>query len=165
MTLSTTLDKSSPNNFELVFPLVPSETALSANDEFILNIHTTILPAVTMVTSERHWQNAKITEAGLLDFEQMNVSYYVDSQFKNWQLLFGWMSYINNNNDKKMEKRQDFVIDASLRIIDNFQSDILSLSFIGMYPVILSEVSMSYREGEIVLESNVTFNYDYYKIN
>ncbi len=33
-----------------------------------------------------------------------------------------------------------------------------------MWPMDLSEVSMSYREGEVILEANITFVYDYYEI-
>jgi hypothetical protein len=74
------------------------------------------------------------------------------------------MSYINNNKDKMIERKENFGVDGSLIITDNFQNKILSLNFIDIWPMDMSEVSLSYREGEIFLESNVTFAYDYYEI-
>lgn len=164
MTLSVEMNKSSPTNFSMVFPILPVRSSLSANEEFTLNIHTTVIPGVTLDLLERRWQSAKANDIGMMEFQQMNTGFLVDSQFKNWKLLFEWMSYINNNKDKMIESKQNFGVDGSLIITDNFQSNILLLRFVDIFPMDLSEVSLSYREGEVVLESNVTFAYDYYEI-
>jgi len=164
MPLSVEMNKSSPTNFSMVFPILPVRTALSANQEFTLNIHTTVIPGVSIEMLERRWQSTKAQDVGNMEFQQMNTGFIVDAQFKNWQLLFEWMTYINNNKDKMVESKQNFGVDANLLITDNFQNRILALNFVDIWPMDLSEVSLSYREGEIVLESNITFAYDYYEI-
>lgn len=164
MTISLEMNKSSPINFNITFPLLPIRATLAANEEFTLNIHTTVIPGVTLEMLERRWQGTRSNISGNMEFQQMNTGFIVDAQFKNWQLLFEWMSYINNNKDKMMEQHSNFGVDSSLVVTDNFQSKILGIKFVDMWPMDLSEVSMSYREGEVILEANITFIYDYYEI-
>lgn len=163
--LSVNLQKANPTGFELSFPLIPGQTEVGANEELILNIHGTVLPSITIPPLETYWQNTKRQDAGgPVDFEQMTVQFVIDSQFLNWRLIHDWMMYIANNKDKMMEKNENFKVDAALRIIDNFNNDILGVQFIGMYPTNLQEVSFSMKEGEILLEGGATFVYDYFVI-
>jgi len=164
MAISLEMNKSSPINFNLTFPLLPVRGTLAANEEFTLNIHTTVIPGVTLEMLERRWQSTRANATGNMEFQPMNTGFIVDAQFKNWQLLFEWMSYINNNKDKMIEEHSNYGVDSSLIVTDNFQSKILGIRFVDMFPMDLSEVSMSYREGEVILEANITFMFDYYEI-
>jgi hypothetical protein len=149
MTISTELNRATPTNFEMVFPLLPPQTGIEANKEFTLNIHGAILPAVSIPNEIAGWQNSVHKVAGgPVDFEIMNVMFLVDAQFKNWKLLWNWMAYIANGRDKMAENHSKFAVD-----------------FKGMWPTNIQEVSFSYKEGEVLLESSVTFVYDYFTVN
>ena len=165
MALTTQLNKSSAFSFELVFPLIPVQTELRGNTEFSLNIFSTVLPGVTLDTSEQNWMGGRTNRAtGALTFEPWNVSYVVDSELKNWQLMFQWFMYINNNKDKYIELQDNYAVDATLRVLDNFQSQVFSLFFVNVWPNSMGEVSMTYRESEMNLESQVSFVYDRFEI-
>jgi len=159
------LNKATPANFELTFPLLPTQVTLQANEPLILNITSVILPAVNLNPIESMWQGAKRKIAeGPLDYEILNTQFIVDAQFNNWKLLYKWMAYISNNSDKMLELYENFAVDASLRIIDNFNNNILGVQFVGMWPQNIQEVSLSHKESEVLLESGVTFIYDYFKL-
>ena len=164
-TLSVELNKSNPTNFELTFPLIPGQTEIGASNELILNIHGAVLPAISIPEIERNWQNTKGKIAGgPVEFEIMQVQFIVDAQFLNWRLLRNWMMYISNNKDKMNEHYANYVVDSTLRIIDNFNNDVIGISFVGMWPMNLQEVSFSMKEGEIMLEGGATFTYDYFTV-
>lgn len=159
------IDKSTPTNYQLIFPLIPTETTIGANNPFVMNIHSAILPSVSLATEELRWQSNK-TKHGLtpMEFDPWLVSFVVDSQLANWKLLFKWMSYVNNNNDKIAEEQKDYAVDCSLIVTDNYAKSILEVIFVSIWPSILGEVSFSQREGDVLLESTINFNYDYFYI-
>lgn len=161
------IDKSTPSNFQLVFPLIPTESSIGANNPFVINIHSAILPSVSIGEDELRWQGNK-TKRGLLpmEFDPWLVSFVVDSRLSNWKLLFKWMSYINNNNNKIAEEQKNYGVDCSLIVTDNYGSatPVLEVVFIDIWPSTLGEVSFSYRESDVILESTINFNYDYFYI-
>jgi len=161
----TQLNKASPFSFELVFPVIPPQTEIRAGREFILNIYETVIPGVTLESSEDSWQGGKVNRAtGALTFEPWNVNYTVDSELKNWTVIYQWMMYINNNKDKYIEMQHLYSVDATLRVIDNFHKQVFTLFFDDVWPVSLGEVSLTYREGEPNLEANVSFMYDRFEV-
>jgi len=165
MTVTTNLQKASPASFELVFPILPEGVGLSSGRELTLNIFSTIIPGVTMDVEEQRWQGTKTTQAaGVLTFEQWNVNFLVDSELLNWKSLFNWLVYINNNKDKMLENPEDYVVDATLRVIDNFGSGVFKLYFVNVWINALAELTMSHREGDQQLECNAQFVYDRFEL-
>lgn len=165
MTLNAQLNKASTFSFELVFPLIPIQTDLRANEEFTLNIYETVLPGVSMGIEDRRWQGGVIHLAsGELTFEPWNVNFVVDSEFKNWQILFKWLTFINNNKDKYIDIPYNYTTDATLKIVDNFQNHKFSLFFVNVWPNSLGEISLTYREGEAIMDAQVSFTYDRFEI-
>ena len=165
MPLDVNVDKASPASFELVFPILPEGVGLASGKELTLNIFSTIIPGVTMDVEELRWQATKTTQAtGTLTFEQWNVNFLVDSELLNWKSLFNWLTFINNNKDKMLESPEDYVVDATLRVIDNFGSEVFRLFFTGVWINALAELTMSHREGEQVLECNGQFVYDRFEL-
>lgn len=160
------IDKSSPSNYKLVFPKIPTETSVSVNNPFIMNIHSAILPSVSIAQNDDlRWQGNKTLRGTLpMEFDSWLVSFVVDSLFANWKLLFNWMSYINNNNDKIAEYHNNHSVDCSLIVTDNYNTSILEVIFVSVWPGTLGEVSFSQREGDILLESTINFNYDRFYI-
>lgn len=158
-------DKSTPSNYNLVFPLIPTETSISAINPFVMNVHSAILPSVSLSSDELRWQGNK-TRRGILplEFDPWLISFVVDSNLYNWRLIFKWMSYINNNYNKIAEYHSDYSVDCSLVITDNYNNSILEVIFVSLWPSLLGEVSFSQRESDILLESTVNFQYDYFYV-
>jgi hypothetical protein len=159
------MDKGTPTNYQLVFPLIPSESSIAANNPFVMNIHSAMIPSITMAVEEHRWQGNK-TKHGMtpIEYDPWMVSFTVDSLLYNWKLLFDWMSYINNNNDKVSEYHNRYSVDCSLVVTNNYGYAVLEVIFVGIWPSTMGEVSFSQREGDILLESTVNFNYDYFYV-
>lgn len=159
------IDKGSPTNYQLIFPLIPSESSIGVNNPFVMNIHSAMLPSITLASEELRWQGNK-TRRGLIpmEFDPWLVSFVVDSRLDNWKLLFKWMSYINNNNDKISEYHNRYSVDCSLVVTSNYGIPIMEVIFVGIWPSNIQEVSFSQREGDILLESAVSFSYDYFYV-
>jgi len=164
MTITTTLNHSSPSNFELCFPKLPSETTLDAGDEFTLSIFSTIVPSLNLDLIEHRWMGSATQRAsGNVVFEPWNINFIVDVNFTNWQLLYNWVTYINNAKDDYIKEHSNYAVDATLRVTDNFQAEIFKLFFVGVWITNLGEVTLSYREGDQVLECSASFAYDYFE--
>ena len=162
---STELNKATPTNFQLVFPLLPPQVSLHANTELILNIHSAVLPAVSLNPIEVDWQGARHKMHGTpMDFEIFNVTFNVDASFRNWKLLFNWMNMISNGKDQMAQFYKEYAIDAAVNVINNFEQPVLVVKFSGMWPTNLQEVSFSFKEGEVLLECSATFVYDYFTV-
>jgi len=162
---TVTINRATPVSYKLTIPLLPTETSLSATKELILDIFGTIIPTVTLDQTEERWQAAKMQMAsGSVTFDTWTFSFIVDNQFKNWKSLFKWLVYINNNTDSYNKRPQQYAIDCSLSIIDNFNKEILRIFFKNVWIQALGEVSMSQREGEMILECNTTMQYDRFEI-
>lgn len=161
----TNINKATPTNFELIFPVLPRQVSLAANNEFILNLQGVVLPSMSLTPVEVYWQDTKHKAAGgPLEFDQMTVQFLVDSNFSNWKVIYEWMTYISNNKDKMMEEHHNFAVDSSLSIQDNFQREIMRIGFVGMWPTNLQETSFSTKEAEVSIESSATFVYDYFEV-
>lgn len=158
------LDKLTPTNFQLIFPKLPTESTITANNPLIMNIFSAVIPAVSIAEEELRWQGNKTKHAlEAIEFDSWLVSYVVDSEIKNWSLLFKWMAFINDNIVKHEEHRE-YAVDASLIVTSNYRVPQLEVSFIDIWPSTLGEVSFSTREGDVQLESTVNFTYDYFTV-
>lgn len=166
MALETTIiDKSNPTNFQLVFPLVPGASDINANNELTLNIFNTVIPSVGADIQQSNWQGAVVPfAAGGTTFDNWNVRFVVDEQLNNWRLLFTWFTFINNNKDKYLDHFDDYVVDGSLKILDNFEKTIFSITVKNLWPISIDSVELDYRNGESNLECGATFAYTYYEL-
>jgi hypothetical protein len=159
------LDKATPTNYQLVFPVVPTETTISAMNPLTLNIFSTVLPGVSFGETEFNWESNKTKRATApMMYENWNVNFVVDSLFENWRVLLNWMKFINNNNDKIAELHKEYSVDASFIITDNYRSPILNVTFRSVWPISVGAVNLSQREGDVQIESQADFVYDYFDI-
>jgi hypothetical protein len=158
-------DKATPTNYQLIFPLIPTESSISANNPFVMNIHSAVIPSLSIAVNEMFWQGNKVRyDLNPIEFDPWLVSFVVDAQLLNWSLLFRWMSFINNNWNKISEYHDEYAVDVSMVITDNYGNSVLELIFVDIWPSTLGEISFSQREGDVILESTVNFNYDYFYV-
>ena len=165
MATSVVINRATPVSYRLTIPLLPTETSLAATRELILDVYGVVIPTATLDSTSERWQEAQMQMAsGSITFDAWGFSYIVDSEFKNWQVLFRWLTFINNNINLSVKKPQAYSVDCSLSIIDNFNKEILRMLFKNAWLQSLGEVSMSQREGESILESSCVLYYDRYEI-
>ena len=158
------IDKATPTNFQLIFPKLPTEDSISANNPFIMNIFSAVIPSVSLAEEELRWQSHKTKHVlEPMEFDTWLVSYVVDAGIRNWQLLFKWMSYVNDNQVKH-ELHKNYAVDASLVVFSNYRVPVVELQFVDIWPSTLGELSFSTREGDVYLESTVNFTYDYFVV-
>jgi hypothetical protein len=161
----TNLNKSSPENFELLFPVLPNLGSLKESNSLSMNVFSSVLPTITLDTREQNWMGGKANwDSGGISYEPWYVNFLIDDNFDNWKILYNWINYINNNKDRYGRDRPDYVVDASLNILNNMRESIMTINFKNVWPSMLGEISMSYREGEVNLASSVNFMYDRYEI-
>ena len=162
--VSTNVNLATPSHFELNFPKIPTVTNITSTNELTLNIFSSVIPGLSLDQNEIRWMAAKVSYPTGITFEPWNVSFYVDSQFKNWVIMHNWLTHINNNKDTFITKLHDYVVDASLGVMDNFNNITLKIFFKNIWPQNLSEVVLSHKESEMYLESTITFYYDRFEI-
>jgi hypothetical protein len=163
--MRTNLNKATPSNFELIFPMVPMGDNIRDTQGLTLNIHTTVIPSLTLDTTEVPWQGGTIhQDIGSITFEPWLVQFTVDSTFSNWMVLYKWITFINNNKDRYGRSTDQYKVDATLRILDNFRSEILVMDLTGVWINMLGDINLTYREGDNNLESSANFIYDRYEI-
>ena len=165
MPLNVTLDKSSPNLFQLVFPMVPHEQNINESNELILNVFSSIIPGISISEMSQDWQGMKTTFAtSELQFDPWSIDFVVDKKFRNWRMIFNWLMFIHNNSDKPMEISKLYKIDASLIILSAWREPIINIKFYDIYPLSLGQVSLSMRDAQQLLECNASFAFQRFNI-
>ncbi|MFA5397016.1 MAG: hypothetical protein WC346_13485 [Methanogenium sp.] len=160
------LGKASATQYRLVLDRIPvSGSKRSDMDALKLNIFNVNLPSVTLDTQQMNWQGMHTQmHQGGITFDQLNISFVVDSQFKNWKVCFDWLVYIANNYNKPTSKPSDYVTDASLIVLDNWDNALFNIRFINLWITSLGELTFSVRDGETHIECTANFNYDRYEV-
>jgi hypothetical protein len=74
------------------------------------------------------------------------------------------LCFINNNKDIAGNAIENYGIDASLLLYDNYERIVMKLKFVSLFPLTLESVALTTRQGENYLESSCSFIYDYFEI-
>ena len=163
--MRTNLNKATASNFQLIFPKIPTGDSVKDMKQLSLNIHATIIPSLTLSTTDIDWQGGKYhNDIGELTFENWYINFTVDSTFSNWLTLYKWLTFINNNKDTYGRSTDQYKVDATLQVLDNFRNEILVMDIHGIFINMLGEITLTYREGSANLESSANFTYDRYEI-
>lgn len=154
------LNKSSGANYELIFPVLPVTKGIRDADILSLNIHGTVVPAISLGTDEGFWQGGTVPRAiSGITYEPWYVNFTVDSNWCNWALLYRWITLVDDGNTHYGRSTTDYFTDASLSIYDNASNRVMSIKIVNIYPSSLNEVSLSQRDGQESLDCGVNFNY------
>ena len=160
-----TLMPAQSDKFVLSMPMLPTSSNLTDNVSLTLHMFETIIPGISFTVNNRDWQGYITKDVySALEFEDLTASYVVDEDYDNWKLLYNWMTFINNNNNIAGNSKENYSIDASLIMYDNFIKPIMKLNFVGLFPSSLDAITLSHRDGEEILTGTCTFTYDYYEI-
>lgn len=159
------LNKATSQNFQLIFPKIPTEKDLRGSEILSLNIHGTVVPSMTIDSVMLGWQGGQYPMAKApITFEPWYTNFEVDSDFSNWHKLYKWINFINNNEDNYDRNPGNYWVDATLQLVDNFDKPVLLVEIHNIFPTMLGEISLSYREGEQNIQSSVSFAYTLFKV-
>ena len=154
------LNKSGGNNYELIFPILPITEKITDTDILTLNIHGTVIPAISMATEERNWQGGVAPMAmSPITYEPWYVNFTVDSNWCNWYMIYKWMTFIDDGNTHYGRSTKDYYVDATLLVYDNAENKIMTIKIVNIYPTNLNEVTLSHRDGQEILDCGANFNY------
>lgn len=157
------IDKSTPSLFQLIFS--PLTAINDTAEDFILNLHTTNIPSLSISVDDHHWQGALAkSPGGEITFDDWTVDFIVDEQYNNWFMLYKWLTWINNNKDIFTRDFPDYAVDARLILKNNWKQDIIVVKFINIWPSSLGDISLTSRSSEEYTECNVVFSYDRYEV-
>jgi len=160
MSVIQNLNKAKGHSYELIFPMIPVAEKPKDMDIFTMNIHGTVIPSMTVGTTEPNWQNASYPMAiAPTTFEPWFVNFTVDSDFCNWYIIYKWILFINNPSTGLERSFKDYAVDATLKLINNESHEVMNINIRNIYPTLLNEVSLSHRDGESYLDCAVNFNY------
>jgi len=158
MSVDTYLEKTSPDRYNLIFPRLPSNTDLALNHRLVLSIFGSLVPGITLDIVTKAWQGMTVPDpSAQLQYDDWNISFMVDSDLKNWLLIYDWLMYIHDNNTHSYNK--NFTVDASLVMINQFNNPEVTFIFKNMFPVSLSSIDLSSRNSQSYLECTCTFKY------
>ena len=159
--MRTNLNKATASNFQLIFPKIPTGSDIKDMKQLSMNIHSTVIPSMTITTTDINWQGGVYhQDIGELVFDNWYVNFTVDSTFSNWLTLYKWLTFINNNKDTYGRSTDQYKVDATLQVLDNFRNEILVMDIHGIFINMIGEITLTYREGSQNLESSANFTYD-----
>ena len=148
------------------------------NDRFIVDdvgllCSDAVLPgsAFATINTVGDYQGLVERMAHTRNFTQINFDFYVDLEYKSMKFLEHWMEYISGSSSAdpasdnyhfRMRYPKEYKSNDT-RVV-KFEKDynrFLEYRFIGLFPISLSSVKVSYQ-GSQVLKATATFSYDRY---
>jgi len=166
MTIST-LSKANATQYKLVLHKIPViGSTIHDLDTLRLNIFNVILPGINLDMSQMPWQGLHTPmHQGGINFDPLTINFVVDGRFANWKILFDWLISIANNKDKATSLADEYVTDASLLLMDNWDTILFKIVFKNLWITSLGELTFSIRDGETHIECSSVFTYDRYEVS
>ena len=161
-----------PQGWRLILPNIPPNTlsqnlskTVSETRPFHLNLTGTILPTIGF-TIERLNHIFKYREiTGRIDYGAWTTTFIIDEKLDSYTSMFKWLQFIDaNQSDQDRHSKREYLTDGYLSILSNYRIQTNLFKFINLSPTRLGQVSLDYSRGEMVISSDITFEYDYIKL-
>jgi hypothetical protein len=106
------------------------------------------------------------TPGGKYTYDDLNVSFMVDENMKNWIEVYEWMQSIGILNDiSDTIPHNDKFSNAKLTIMNSSYKPKLQVTFYDMFPIGISGIEFnSTLPDNIAIIASATFAFNYYKI-
>jgi len=98
-----------------------------------------------------------------LTFDPCSLEFVVDENFDSYLEIFNWMQDMRAGSSVN-GKTKDMVSDATLDILTNNMTPLISFDFVGMFPTILGELQLTTQNGTDVLLGSATFAYEQFTL-
>lgn len=161
--MSTSISKARGMNFKLVFPIVSETQDLDDSKLYNINIVDTVLPSISITPVELPWQGGQVfQEGGGIDYGEWRTKFQIDQEFKNYILLYDWLTSTYDGINIFGSLTKDYQITANLLTLDNWNNVVVTWEFEKLWPSSLGDVQFSYQNGNEILECEVVFTYDFF---
>ena len=159
--MPTHIDISNGFNFQLILPMLPFDTTLNDSNLLNLNIIDTVLPSFSINPKEHPWMGGKVYgEVSDVDYGDWTVNFIIDDLWTNYSSIFKWMQNINDGVDKFGKPFKDYQVEGRLLIFDNYEKIVKEYVFRNVWPKSLGEVTMTYQDGNSILNCSCSLQYD-----
>lgn len=110
------------------------------------------------------WRSANFVHADKVDYSDLQISFIVDEELRNFFEIHDWLlAQVNNaDNVKNDYKRRDI----KLTILSSHNNPIFTVTFVDAFPINLGDIQLdsTVTDSEYV-SVDVTFKYSYYKLD
>jgi hypothetical protein len=151
-------------NFSLILGSIPSDT--ETFDAVSLNLFETAIPTLTIPVIDNFWQGIRVKGDAThnIEYEDWNITFEVDIEFKNWLILYNWLKYITSGKalttDHMMPK--DHTVMGKLSISNNFMKETIVIAFNDVWISSLGPVSLNTRDADSFITCQATLKYSSY---
>lgn len=176
--LQSSLNRSSKDKFYMVLDLpyaLKERAKVDPNiniDPLQISVHGTVVPdiAVPEVDVRFLGQNLHLSTYARPNYPPITVNYVVDSQYKNYYVLWQWLDVMNmaikdiyggtTDADPLMVGDQ-FEYQTTIKIIavDEYNEPVIEFIYSKAFLSTLGGLAYSYREGSSLVESTATFHF------
>ena len=151
------LDGARPNLFEVTIPVY--------DEKLVFTCKTAQLPGSTIGMVEIPYFGRMVKLAGNRTFAEWSVSILNDEDFKVRNQIERWMSRINGhvtNQATALYGPVGYSFDAKVDQYGKRGDKIKTYNFVGMWPMDLSPIELSWDANDQIEEYQVTFAYQYW---
>ena len=154
------LDGARPNLFEVTIPVF--------NRKLVFTCKTAQLPGSTLGVVEVPYFGRMIKLAGNRTFTEWTVSVLNDEDFVVRNQIESWMADINAHERNVADKLYGlpglggYAFDSTVDQYGKQGNIIKSYNFVGMWPIDLSPIELSWDANDQIEEYQVTFAYQYW---
>lgn len=132
------------------------------------------LPGITLGTAETPTPFLTTPRPGRLVFNELQVTFKVDEDLKNYKEIFGWMTALGRVDgfesystiaQGEAIKGNGIYSDGVLGILTSAMNPNIMVTFADMFPVSISDLDFSSQSADVeYLEATVTFRYQSFKL-
>jgi hypothetical protein len=137
-------------------------------------VQAAAIPSLNLGRTETGTPFSRIKFPGdKLDYSDLNITFRVDEELRNYFELYSWMTQLGKPNDYSQyqtianaNRGEGIQSDATLIILSSSKTPIVEVNFKNIYPVSLSEVNFNTQMTDVdYIDVIATFAYETYTVN
>lgn len=136
-----------------------------------MSVYGTVTPGfnVKSTTLKYGSQSIKVSSHVTDPFEDINLKFTIDNEFKNYWVIYKWIDFINDqvkgvfNGDKILnipgnQYLNTYSVNFSIFGLDEYENKKIRFDYIGGFPNSLSKIEWDYKTGKNI-DASVGFSF------
>jgi len=143
-----------------------------------IKVHGSVIPAISVPHNEVRYagQSYNVSSHSRMNYGPLNVNFTVDNQFKNYWIIWKWLSLLNTYNESLYGRGPDripptkknnvaeignlieYQSNFSILALDEYNIPVAEFILYNAFPISLGAINYSYRESANI-ESSVEFQF------
>jgi hypothetical protein len=146
-----------PNQFSVELTSNSFADSLGQTD-FTFLCHSTEIPGSNIGQAQVFHRGRMIPLAGERTFDPWNVTVYADQNMAIRSLFEDWSNAMNNYTDNTGTTNQaEYKAEGLIKLLDRNNNVIKSWKVVGIFPVNISPMQLSWQQNDVVGEFSITF--------